>query len=162
MPPNHAGFRDGDGASAADLLSQIGPTLKVDLGFDEKYDPRAPSRLAALPVTGAWALIDTGASTSCIDTALAMNLQLPIIDQRDCYGISGRLELNVHLAQIHVPTLQFTLYGSFLGVELGGRRHTVLLGRDFLRHFEMIYDGPTGRVGLVDPLQPLPVVPVES
>lgn len=155
MAPNNSGFVDGKGVLARDLLVQIGPTLKVDLGFDESYDVDRPSQLASLPVEGAWALIDTGASTCCIDGALARQLGLPIIDQRTYAGIGGSIEVDMHLAQIRAPALSFTLYGSFAAVDLTDGRHPVLIGRDFLRHFVMTYDGLSGAVSLVDPAQPM-------
>ena len=52
------------------------------------------------------------------------------------------------LAQIYVPDLDFTVYGRFRGVRLsdGGQPHSALIGRTFLRHFTMFYDGRTGAV----------------
>ena len=96
---NLCGVHDANGVLARDLLVQLGPTLRVAIGFDESYDPRNPSRLADLPAEGALA-----------------------------------------------------------GVDLTLGDHKILLGRDFLRNFTMIYDGPSGAVDLVDPLQPVPVV----
>ena len=57
---------------------------------------------------------------------------------------------NVYLAQVHVPSLNFTMYGAFAGVELaaGGQVHGALIGRTFLQHFTMIYEGRTGTVTL--------------
>ena len=59
----------------------------------------------------------------------------------------------MHLAQIHVPTLDVTLYGTFAGVDLiaGGMIHQALIGRTFLRHFTMTYNGFTGSVVLSRP-----------
>ena len=56
----------------------------------------------------------------------------------------------MHLAQIHVPSLQVTLYGTFAGVDLiaGGQLHHALIGRTFLRHFTMTYNGASGSVVL--------------
>lgn len=155
---NLCGVHDANGVLARDLLVQLGPTLRVAIGFDEKYDPRNPNRLADLPVEGVLALIDTGASTSCIDGSLAMHLQLPVVDQRQCAGIGGSIEVNMHLAQVHAGQLSFTLYGALAGVDLTLGDHKILLGRDFLRNFTMIYDGPSGAVDLVDPLQPVPMI----
>ena len=60
------------------------------------------------------------------------------------------MEVNYHLAQIYVPSLNHTIYGSFAGVHLvaGGQPHTVLIGRNLLRDFRMKYDGLTGEVEL--------------
>jgi ABC-type uncharacterized transport system permease subunit len=99
-------------------------------------------------VTKESALVDTGASESCIDSLLAATLKLPIVDRRPVSGVHGSKEVNVYLAQIHVPSLNFTIYGAFAGVELkaGGQIHNALVGRTFLRNFKMIYDGKSGDV----------------
>jgi len=56
----------------------------------------------------------------------------------------------MYLAQIHIPSLNFTLHGAFVGVDLaaGGQVHYALIGRTFLQHFTMIYEGTTGTVRL--------------
>ena len=60
----------------------------------------------------------------------------------------GSQRVNVYLAQIYVPDLNFVQYGRFAGVNLseGGLWHRALIGRSFLRHFTMIYEGLTGTV----------------
>jgi hypothetical protein len=79
-----------------------------------------------------------------------MRLNLPIVDQRQISGVHGAKEVNVHLAQVHIPTLGITLYGPFCGVALvaGGQGHYALIGRTFLQHSTMIYDGRSGTVTL--------------
>ncbi len=59
----------------------------------------------------------------------------------------------MYLAHIHIPNLNFTIYGAFAGVDLiaGGQRHYALIGRTFLRYFKMTYDGLTGDVTLSAP-----------
>ena len=59
----------------------------------------------------------------------------------------------MHAAQIHVPALGFTHYGQFAGVDLigGGQQHVALIGRTFLRGFQMFYDGTTGGVTITRP-----------
>lgn len=49
-----------------------------------------------------------------------------------------------------MPALDWTVHGSFAGVYLraGGTPHYALMGRTFLRHFTMVYDGKTGAVTL--------------
>jgi hypothetical protein len=77
-------------------------------------------------------------------------LALPVVDRRHVGGVSGLKEVNMHLAHIHIPSLSFTLYGAFAGVDLiaGGQLHYALIGRTFLQHFKMTYDGLTGDVTL--------------
>ena len=108
----------------------------------------APKAPPVLPLDQLWALVDTGAMESCIDADLAMRLNLPIIDRRQISGVHGAREVNVHLAHIHISSLNFTIYGPFCAVDLaaGGQYHRALIGRTFLQNFTMMYDGRTGDV----------------
>ncbi len=149
MAQTHCGFIDDPvaGISGSTLLWTYGPTLQVDIGFDSLFQPA--SRKPPTPgITGIHALVDTGASECCIDSVLAAQLNLPIVDRRHISGVHGSDEVNIHLAQIHVPTLGYTMYGRFAGVHLvaGGQIHQALMGRTFLAHFKMSYDGQTGQV----------------
>jgi hypothetical protein len=81
-------------------------------------------------------LVDIGTLESCIDSELAMRLNLPIVDRRLITGaVHGGKEVNVHLAHVHVPSFFFSLYGAFSAVDLvaGGQRHLALIGRTFCR-----------------------------
>ena len=150
MPTAKCGFNDAPGMPGHQGLVGTGPTLIVNIGFDPTYDPAVPAKLAVLPADPLWALVDTGAIESCIDSDLAMRLNLPVIDRRITSGAHGPKEVNVHLAHIHVPSLLFTLYGPFCAVDLaaGGQQHRALIGRTFLQGFTMVYEGRTGTVTL--------------
>jgi len=127
----------------------LGPTLAVDIGFDPNYNPAAIPYVTPTPgITGVNALVDTGAMVSCIDNLLAAQLDLPVVDRRPVSGIHGSRDANMYLAQIHVPSLGFTIYGEFVGVDLqaGGQVHSALIGRTFLRNFNMVYEGRSGSV----------------
>jgi hypothetical protein len=132
------GFDDGPGSKGADVLGLVGPTLIVNIGFDSTYQPQQP-KVPTAGITGVWALVDTGASESCIDDQLATKLGLPVIDQKPISGTIGSHTANIYLAQIHIPSLPRTIYGPFAGVHLiaGGQRHSALIGRTFLRYFKM-------------------------
>jgi predicted aspartyl protease len=148
MAQTKCGFDSSPGTSGSNLLVLYGPTLLVDIGFDPNYDPQNPDNLAVPGIRGIQALVDTGAEQSCIDSLLASQLTLPIIDKKPISGIGGQMEANIYMAQVHVPSLAFTLYGIFVGVHLqaGGQWHKALLGRDFLRAFTTVYEGKTGTV----------------
>ena len=141
MPEVECGFPD------QNQLVKFGPTLWVEIGFDSKYKPERNGR-PNLPQTQHPALVDTGATESCIDSTLATVLKLPIVDRQWVSGIHGKDEVNVHVAQIYVPSLKFTTYGRFCGVHLsaGGQPHQALIGRTFLRSFTLVYDGTAGTV----------------
>jgi predicted aspartyl protease len=144
------GFKDEGAASGRDLLVSNGPSILVDIGFDQEYHPGTGVR----PIAGASginALIDTGATESHIDVELAKELRLPRIDvQRNYGGAAGSFAADIFLAQIHVPSLPHTVYGQFAGVNLtgGGQLHRAILGRTFLRRFTMVYNGVSGEVEL--------------
>jgi predicted aspartyl protease len=149
MPIIECGFPSDDAGDAADKLVSIGPTLFVDIGYDGAFDPNA----GGVPAPQAQqipALVDTGATESCIDDELAKELNLPLIDRQEIGGVGGKHIVNMYLAQIHTPSLAFTHYGRFAGVLLneGGQSHRALIGRSFLQRFILIYDGMRGQVSL--------------
>jgi predicted aspartyl protease len=121
----------------------------VDIGFDPTFQPGESAKPTA-GIAGVQALVDTGATECCIDNLLAASLNLPVVDRKPISGVGGRITVNVYLAQIHVPSLPFTIYGQFAGVDLvaGGQGHVALMGRTFLRHLQMTYDGVSGAVTL--------------
>lgn len=149
MAETNCGFADSQYASGADLLAAYGPTLLVDIGFDPAHDPITnPSGTPMAGIKGVQALVDSGATESCIDSLLAAQLNLPLVNRRPVSGVHGEKEVNVYLAQVYIPSLKAVINGYFCGVDLkaGGQMHSALIGRTFLRHFHMIYEGDTGKV----------------
>ena len=142
MPILDAGFRKQDGHPDGQLLIGYGPTVQVTVGH---YAPEADS---ARPSQAVYALVDTGASQSCIDSSLATELGLPVIDTARIAGAGGESPHDVFLAHITIPQLEIVQYGRFTGVNLraGGQEHGVLLGRTFLVNTVMIYDGLRAQV----------------
>lgn len=135
------------GPNAINRLTGDGPTILVDIGFDPTW------RRGTIPIPkdrDIAALIDTGAQECFIDVDLATHLGLPVVDRREVAGSHGKHEVDVYLAQIHIPALVFTQYGKFAGAYLhsGGLQYEVLMGRTFLENFTLMYDGRSGRVSL--------------
>lgn len=136
----------------------MGPTTQVEIGFipdlfhgdqtvvrqalDQAHS-QAPAQLVA-------ALIDTGASDSCIDEELAQQLQLPLIDRQKGSGIGGQEEFNVYLGHIRIAAIRFIEYGRFMGVRLaaGNQPHRAIIGRSVLKNMILVYDGRLGSVRL--------------
>jgi len=123
----------------------------VDIGFDPNYKSSSVG-IATPGIKDVRALVDTGASESCIDSLLAAQLKLPVVDRRQIAGAGGAHTVNVHLAQVRVPLLNKTILGYFTAVHLaaGGQMHRALIGRTFLKHFTMVYEGRTGTVTITD------------
>lgn len=149
MVSTRCGFDSGPAGTGSDLLASYGPTLIVNIGFDSNFRPNAPNLRPGPGIAGVQALVDTGASESCIDGLLAAQIGLPIVDRRPISGVHGAHMVNMHLAQVVVPLLgNLVIYGAFAAVDLasGGQLHRALIGRTFLRHFTMVYEGRTGTV----------------
>ena len=146
------GFETQDGVSGAERLAAVGPTISVRIGHDPAFPPPdgrptdSPSPTRLVP-----AMIDTGAWPTCIDSALAVSLGLPIADSARVTGVHGADLVEVYAARMLVPDLGVMVHGRFPAARLsaGGQYHRALIGRDFLRHYAMIYDGRTGAVRLV-------------
>jgi hypothetical protein len=88
--------------SPRDALIAVGPGIIVDIGFDPiiaQVSAGAPVQPPPPPgtpnVNRVLALIDTGATQSCIDETLARQLQLPLVNQQNAAGVGGVHVLNV-------------------------------------------------------------------
>jgi hypothetical protein len=78
---------------------------------------------------------------SCIDEALAQQLQLPLIDQRPAGGVHSPGLLNVYLGFLSAPLLGLVQVGEFIAARMTGQVHRALIGRTFLRDVLLVYDG---------------------
>ena len=147
MPTVECGFPTGGipGLSPAAVLTRIGPTVSVIIG---SYPPSSGVAPTASQIQQVPALIDTGATLSCIDDMLAKQLQLQVVDQWITSGASGPVKLDVYLGQITIPSLNLTQFGRFAGVHLqmGGQAHRALIGRSLLAGCTLAYNGKTGSV----------------
>jgi predicted aspartyl protease len=73
------------------MLVVYGPTLSVDIGFDPAFVPGIPVMISIPGMAGIDALVDTGATECCIDSLLATQLNLPVIDKRQVHrALMGR------------------------------------------------------------------------
>ena len=135
------------GLSSSDVLELYGPGLHVAIGLDTGSQPSGEGVSDLHP-----ALIDTGARVSCIDSTLADELGLPVVEdvQRQVAGILGSGLVDVYRAQISIQELGLSVAGNFPGIRLaeGGQPYRALVGRDILKAFTMTYDGRTGVVSL--------------
>lgn len=128
-------------------LIQYGPLIDVQVGFDPDYRP-APVLRAQLPPDTLLALVDTGAQESALDAELAATLDLPVVGRNQIAGAGGVFETTVYMAQIYIPALDFTIIGPFDSANLAtsGQPYRAIIGRTFLRYFNLEYEGRTGDV----------------
>src|SRR5690606_12701222 len=79
MPLYDCGFPGPQNHQGRNALIQHGPTIEVNVGFDPNWsDVGRPN----IPSDAKYALVDTGATASCIDDQLAQKLQLAPIDRQ--------------------------------------------------------------------------------
>ena len=151
MTDVNCGFSDQPGRSGQRALALYGPTLLVEIGFDRAFRIGSPER-PDIPDDLRPALVDTGATESCIDADFAREMGLPSRNRGEIAGIGGVITVPYYLAQIYVPGLDRTIYGQFAGINIqaGGQPCYALIGRDFLQNYTLVYQGRTGYVTLSD------------
>ena len=149
-----------NGSDGSQALQHVGPTTVAHVFLDTNYVPgesESPDMSGGKRVE---ALIDTGAALSCIDERLANSLNLPKMGPANVAGVGGSQELELRLVQIYLPEFERLKYASLVAVKLaeGGQRHEVLLGREFLMDYRMLYDGRSGVVVFENQSNPIPVI----
>jgi len=135
--------------SPALVLQQRGPILQVQLTVLQSMAQQLVQQGHTLPdpVSGL-ALIDTGASNTCIDDAAATQLQLPVIDTVTIASASHAASLqNVYPATLDIAGLQIPInVERAIGAPLAAQGLIALIGRDVLIHGTFIYNGFTGSI----------------
>lgn len=131
------------GESPPNSLEEQGPLVQLDIA----HGPQAQGQSFQLHHGDYTALIDTGARMSCIDSALAEKLNLPIIGPPiHAIAAGGYFDADPVLGLIHMPKLGTLAYGRFLTLPLveHEQRYQALIGRDLLRRAKFTYDGIAG------------------
>lgn len=133
------------------VLAERGPILQVTVGVGQQIATQVLQAGGTLPppVSGL-ALIDTGASVTCIDQDAANLLQLPVIDVVQVASASqAAAEQNVYPIQIEVVGLPITVNAPrAVGASLAAQGLLALVGRDVLQHCVLVYNGPAGSISL--------------
>lgn len=139
-----------------DTLAETGPLIQVVLSMPEALAEfsRNQNLRVPLPISG-YALIDTGASNTAVHGEILKELSVLPIDRIPHATPSGVGKAFVYPGQVSFPTLGIAelKMDRVVGCELkwqtsDGKEIIMLLGRDLLRHFLMIYNGPNSNVTL--------------
>jgi predicted aspartyl protease len=96
------------------------------------------------------ALIDTGASHTCIDEAIAQQLGLPVVNIVQVASAShASTTQNVYPVGIEVSAIGWRIDSpSVIGAPLAVQGIVLLIGRDILKLCTLIYNGFTGHITL--------------
>jgi hypothetical protein len=131
-------------------LVQLGPVVQALL----EVPPALAASLTAAgkqvpaPVVG-YALIDTGASVSCIDANVPPRLGLQPTGSAMLTGAKGGGQSSTYAVRLVVQaTQQVVEYQNMVEADLATLGYVALLGRDYLAGASLIYNGPTGEYTL--------------
>jgi hypothetical protein len=90
------------------------------------------------------ALIDTGASDICIAPRTAKLLGLQAVNMTNVGVVGASIPATVYAGFLEVPELHFSRVMEMYAPNGAAPSSLVLLGRSFLNHFIMNYNGPDG------------------
>jgi len=130
-------------------LQLRGPILQVSLTIEQSAGKGlvAQGKTVPAPRSGL-ALIDTGASNTCVDEQTAKDLGLPVIDVANMQSASHeKHSCNVYPVQIITPIVTLNAPRA-MGAALASQGLLVLIGRDVLQNCNLFYNGPAGQFTL--------------
>jgi predicted aspartyl protease len=125
-----------------------GPRVQVSVGLAQQFAEALLARGDRIPdpVVGE-ALIDTGASQTCIDEAIAQRLGLPVVGRTNlCSASHASTQTNLH--PIKIDFIGAAMSSNVLqapACALAAQDLAVLIGRDLLQQFLLVYNGPIGQ-----------------
>lgn len=131
-------------------LLQRGPVIQVSVTIEQNAGKALVTQGKPLPApkTGL-ALIDTGATGTCIDEKVAQELGLPVIDVAKMTSATHvDQQCNVYPVQINIPPILVLNSPRTMGAALAAQGLMVLIGRDVLRNCNLFYNGPAGQFTL--------------
>jgi len=129
-------------------LPDTGPILDVIIRPCERQTKRLQD--AGLPIPPALpikAMIDTGGARSIISWGIAGTLKA--MNGFDYHALGQKQKLKTKAYELEVSVRHPDHQNHWIPLEAGtspiaGTGVDILLGRDFLKHFKLTYDGPKG------------------
>jgi predicted aspartyl protease len=131
-------------------LHQRGPIIQVTVTIEQNAGKGllAQGKTLPTPISGL-ALIDTGATGTCIDDEAAQKLGLPVIDVAQMASAThANQECKVYPVQIDIQGALTLSSPRTIGAALAPQGLLILIGRDVLRNCNLFYNGPIGQFTL--------------
>lgn len=138
------------------VLSQSGPVISVEVAIPTTLAEVFAKEKKPIPQPAVgWALIDTGATHTCVDDDAISQLGVNPISRVEILGSSGAHEVNVFPAHFRFPSIKnFEIdFTATIGVNIQAQKFNnqpiiALLGRDVLARCIFVYNGPLGMYSL--------------
>ena len=129
-------------------LQQRGPVLTATLTLsDRQQESEVASGARSRSVSGD-ALIDTGASHTCLDQRVANDLGLAMFGTGRMTSAShADIEVPLFVGKIVLPNITVNVEGA-VGARLEEQGLIALIGRDVLQNAVLVYNGVDGSVTL--------------
>jgi len=133
-----------------DLLEETGPLIQVVVSMPPALEEFCVTKGIEIPApVSGYALVDTGASATSVHEPILQQLSVLPIDSIPSATPSGPGRSFVYPAKVSFPTLNVSdvRMDRVLGSELNwqtsdGKTIIMLLGRDLLKYFLLVYNGP--------------------
>ncbi len=137
-----------DDVPPAIALQQRGPIVQVNVSLEQSFAQGLLSQGKPIPpAESGFALIDTGASHTCIDDEVAKRLNLPVIDVAMMTSASHTAtQQSIYPVQIDIIGMVGIASPRTMGANLAPQGLLLLIGRDVLMHGLLIYNGATGQI----------------
>jgi predicted aspartyl protease len=137
-------------------LNQTGPLVSVEIGIPTALKQHLSEKgIAIPPAVSGFALVDTGAFATAVDESVFIALGVPHIDEIATDTAHGPATSKVYPANVSFPGMNVTdmpmerVIGSKLKWKTqDGKEIIMLMGRDLLQYFLLVYNGPSSDVTL--------------
>lgn len=135
------------GTADPERLRQHGPALQAEISIPSGLADALQRQGAQIPVARiGLALLDTGASITAVDQRVLTDLGLTPVDVAQVVTPTGVTPQPIYSCNISfpgtpIPTLPFNVV---VGSSLAPLGFSVLVGRDVLRFFQVVYNGVEG------------------
>ena len=133
------------------VLMVEGPFIGVTISIADSFSQQLIQQGKPIPPpeTGR-AILDTGASGTCIDDSIAQKMGLPVIDRGNMGSTSHQsTPCNIYPILLVVQGTQIRInVARAMGANLSSFGIIALIGRDFLQHCTLFYNGIRGQVTL--------------
>jgi len=128
-------------------LQQRGPVIPVAVTIEQNMGKSLLQQGKSVPTKTGLALIDTGASQSCIDEQAAKELGLPVVNVGKMTSASHEQHpCNLYPVQFSIPPALTFQAPHAMGAKLAVQGLLAIIGRDVLQHCLMVYNGGIGQI----------------